>query len=204
MLRFVVIAGIVVGAAVAAPRFAPQLLAGLIAGEPGEGAQGADAPGAPPALGAPETPAGPRVVAVRPAAAPEPAPSASAAKESRRVSIPANRDGHFVVTALLEGRPVDAMVDTGATSVAITEATARRLGIFPRRDQFTLQVATANGVVQAAPVTVREVRGGAVAVRNVKAIVVPGDALALDLLGMTFLNRLAKFESANGRLLLVE
>lgn len=188
MLRFVVMAGVVVGAALVAPRVAPQLLAGFIATDPAE----------PPLA---TVSVAPVPVAVAPVAS---APTANVARDSRRVAVLADRDGHFMVTALLDGRPVEAMVDTGATSVAITEATARRMGIFPRRDQFTLPVATANGVVQAAPVTLREVRVGAVVVRNVKAIVVPGDALSFDLLGMTFLNRLAKFEAANGRLLLVE
>jgi predicted aspartyl protease len=35
-------------------------------------------------------------------------------------------------------------------------------------------------------------------------VVLPGDSLALNLLGMGFLNRLTKFEAAGGQLVLVQ
>jgi aspartyl protease family protein len=74
----------------------------------------------------------------------------------------------------------------------------------PPRADFTQPVATANGTVKAAPVKVSEIRVGGIVVRNVEAMVVPGDALSVDLLGMSYLSRLAKFESSNGRLVLIK
>jgi aspartyl protease family protein len=53
-------------------------------------------------------------------------------------------------------------------------------------------------------VILNEIRLGRISIRNVEALVIPGDALAINLLGMTFLNRLTKFESAGGQLVLVE
>ena len=49
-----------------------------------------------------------------------------------------------------------------------------------------------------------EVRVGDVTVRNVPAVVIPGQALGTTLLGMSFLARLQRFEIARGELLLTE
>ena len=93
----------------------------------------------------------------------------------------ADSSGHFLVEARIKGRVVSAMVDTGATTVALSEATARRLGIFPARAAFNRQVATANGIVEAASVTLPDVRVGNIVVRNVEALVIPGESLGIDL-----------------------
>jgi aspartyl protease family protein len=50
----------------------------------------------------------------------------------------------------------------------------------------------------------REVSIGGIVVRNVEALVIPGDGLAVNLLGMSFLGRLQKFESSGGRLVLIQ
>lgn len=94
------------------------------------------------------------------------------------------------------------MVDTGATTVALTEATARRLGIRPARTDFRYPVATANGTVMVALVELGDVRVGGITVRDVAATVVPGDALRTNLLGMSFLGRLSRFEMAGDQLVL--
>ncbi len=137
-------------------------------------------------------------------AAPDATAVAAPAPGIRQAVVRADRDGHYLVEALVEGRTIAAMIDTGATTVALTAATARRLGIVPARSDYSVSVSTANGVVAAAPVALREVRLGAVTVRDVKAVVIPDDALSVNLLGMTFLARLARFESGGGEMLLVE
>ena len=58
------------------------------------------------------------------------------------------------------------------------------------------------GVVMAARVNLREVRVGSVVLRDVTAVVVPGDALPVNLLGMSFLGRLSRFEIAGSQLVL--
>jgi aspartyl protease family protein len=63
-------------------------------------------------------------------------------------------------------------------------------------------VSTANGVVQTAPVRIREIRVGDILVRDVEAVVLPPRALGVSLLGMSFLRRLEGFEIAKGRLVL--
>ena len=94
------------------------------------------------------------------------------------------------------------MVDTGATTVALTEATARRLGIRPARSDYRYPVSTANGVVMVALVTLDEVKVGGIGIRDVEATVIPGDALATNLLDMSFLARLSRFEMAGSQLVL--
>jgi aspartyl protease family protein len=203
--RFIVIALILVGLALLAPRFAPSLIAGIVdRGEIETIEPAADAP--PPAeAGEPSSPPdqGPNS-SVEDSSPPPQDTRMVEVFDGRRVSIDADSSGHFVVEARLNGRPVTAMIDTGATVVALTEKTARRIGVFPLRADFTQPVATANGTVRAAPVRVSEIRIGGIVVRNVEAMVVPGDALSVDLLGMSYLSRLAMFESSNGRLVLIK
>jgi aspartyl protease family protein len=190
LLRFVVIAAVFVGLALAAPRFAPVLLGSLLDGADRVAMEPAS--DAPPSTAEVEEPRLPEVV------------DRIQVLDGRRVAIAADASGHYLVDARINGRVVSAMVDTGATVVALSADTARRLGIVPARSAFTRPVATANGVVDAAPATLREVRIGGIVVRNVEALVIPGDGLAVNLLGMSFLGRLQKFESSGGRLVLIQ
>ena len=120
----------------------------------------------------------------------------------RSVTLQQDKRGHFQVGGQVEGRRVDFMVDTGASVVALSEREASRLGIRPGRDDFTAQVKTANGIVKAAPVMLKSVDIDGLVVRNVQALVVPGNALTENLLGMSYLTKLKRFEYANGKMVL--
>ncbi len=120
----------------------------------------------------------------------------------RAVAIGRDSRGHFQTEARVDGRWIDFMVDTGASTIALTERDARRLGIFPSRSDFTVMVRTANGAVRAAPVQLNAVDVGGLVVRDVKALVMPDDALSENLLGLSFLTRLKRFEFANNKLVL--
>jgi aspartyl protease family protein len=122
----------------------------------------------------------------------------------RRVTVDADGRGNFVTYAVIDGVEVKAVIDTGATVVALTEATAGKIGIHPPQSAYTVEIATANGVVHAAPVTLSRVSVGNVSVLGVRATVVPGDALGINLLGMTFLRRLSKFESTGAGITLTQ
>lgn len=128
--------------------------------------------------------------------------AAAAANGRRSVAIARDDRGHFQVGGRIDGRRVDFMVDTGASVIALTEAEARRLGIYPARNDFTAQVRTANGTVNAAPVMLSSVDIDGLVVRNVQALVVPGKALSENLLGLSYLTRLKRFEYAGGKLVL--
>lgn len=110
-------------------------------------------------------------------------------KNSRSISLPRGTGGHFHADGLVDGRRVEFLVDTGASTVALREADAARLGIHPAQRDYSVQIQTANGVVLAAAVDLNRVEVGDLLVRNVRAVILPDQALAQNLLGMTFLGQ---------------
>lgn len=120
------------------------------------------------------------------------------------VTIAAGRNGHFRAEAEINGRPVQVMIDTGATSVALSYEDARRAGLFVKRSDFTGRVSTANGVTRIAPVMLDRVSVGDITIRNVPGAVLEPGRLRTSLLGMSFLNRLSRFDMRPGELVLQE
>ena len=121
-----------------------------------------------------------------------------------KVMVTADERGHFTSAFKLNGRQVDGMIDTGATLVAINSSTARRIGISLNPSDFSHDVNTANGSIKAAVVTIDRLQIGKITVNGVQAVVLDDRALSTNLIGMSFLTRLAKYEVQNGSLLLVQ
>jgi aspartyl protease family protein len=142
------------------------------------------------------TPASTKAAVPRSDVSREPAPS------GRTVTLASGRDAHFELTARVEGRPIDFIVDTGATLVILRESDAASIGIRPARTDYTAVVSTANGKTKAAPATLDRVEAGGITVHGVRALVLPDDALWRNLLGMSFLSKLKRYEVANGRMVL--
>lgn len=100
-----------------------------------------------------------------------------------------DRSGHFVTTAYVNGVATQAVIDTGATSVALSSDEAARMSIryagAPR-----VQISTAGGVKTAYRVNLASVRVGDITLHNVEALVMEGgrEQLPITLIGMTFLN----------------
>ena len=122
----------------------------------------------------------------------------------RKVVVAADARGHFTSTFKLNGRQVDGMIDTGATLVAINTSTARRIGISLNASDFRHEVNTANGTIKAAVVTIDRLQIGKITVESVQAVVLDDKALRTNLIGMSFLQRLEKYQVENGTLLLVQ
>ncbi|BCH14741.1 TIGR02281 family clan AA aspartic protease [Mesorhizobium sp. L-2-11] len=122
----------------------------------------------------------------------------------RKVVIAADARGHFRSAFKLNGRTVDGMIDTGATLVAINGSTARRIGISLNASDFKHQVNTANGAIKAALVTVDRLQIGKITLDGVQAVVLDDKALRTNLIGLSFLQRLEKYQVENGALLLVQ
>lgn len=116
--------------------------------------------------------------------------------------IDADRRGHYNTDIEVNGRRVGAMVDTGATSVALRYEDARAMGLIFPGDNFDVQVRTANGIAKAKRVELRSVRLGTITVRDVEGIVMDQGLLGQNLLGMSFLKRLSKVEVQRGQLVL--
>jgi aspartyl protease family protein len=131
-----------------------------------------------------------------------PTASPTASNNGRSMTVRRDRNGHFQVEGRVDGRRMDFMVDTGATIIAIPEREAARLGIHPAQREYTAQIRTANGVVRAAPTRLNMVEIGGLIVRDVEAVVMPNEALGVNLLGMSYLSRLRRFEIADGKLVL--
>lgn len=120
----------------------------------------------------------------------------------RSVIIHRDKRGHFQTEARVDGGYVGFMVDTGASVVALTERDAERIGVRPSRGDFTASVSTANGVVMAARARLASIDVGGLVIRDVDALVLPNTALRENLLGLSFLSRLKRFEYADGKLVL--
>jgi len=109
------------------------------------------------------------------------------APKGNKIVLAAGSGGHFITQGAINGRAVQFMVDTGATSVAMGVADAERLGIDYRKGQMA-RGNTANGAVTVYQVKLASVRIGEVEVYDVDAAVLPTGATHV-LLGNSFLNR---------------
>lgn len=105
-----------------------------------------------------------------------------------QVTMTADSRGHFVTTGTINGTSVRFLVDTGASSVALSVSEARRLGI-NYLSGSPGQVTTANGSTMAYKLKLDNVRVGEITLNNVDCVVVDGLGLNIALLGMSFLNR---------------
>jgi len=123
---------------------------------------------------------------------------------NRIVAIKAGAHGHYFASAEVNGRPIDVLVDSGASIVALTYDDARRAGVLVRGSDYTQRVSTANGFARVAPVVLDRISIGAITVRNVPAAVTEPGSLATSLLGMSFLARLQRVDMRAGTLLLQE
>lgn len=110
-------------------------------------------------------------------------------------------DGHYWADALIEGRAVRVMVDTGASVVALTRTDAARLGLKLTSDDFSGTIITASGPVRAAPVELQAVAVAGARVERVQALVVER-GLPHSLLGMSYLGRLSAFTATPASLTL--
>ena len=125
-----------------------------------------------------------------------------ATTSGRSLMLEADRLGHFQVEARIDGRSVDFIIDTGASLVVLRESDAARVGIRPRPSDYTATAITANGKIKAARATIDRIELGGITVYDVPAMVLPDEALAKNLLGVSFLSRLKRYEYANGRIVL--
>jgi len=143
------------------------------------------------------TQASPQAAAVQPVEQP-----AQVAVGQHKMELTSGRDGHFSVDARVDGRRIDFLVDTGASLVTLRETDAALIGIHLMPRDYTAVVSTANGKLKAARAKLDRIEVGDITVFDVQALVLPDEALSKNLLGVSFLSRLRRYEFVDGRMLL--
>jgi aspartyl protease family protein len=119
--------------------------------------------------------------------------------EKRVLEVRIVRDNHgsFTTSGAINGQPVDFLVDTGASGVAMSATQAKALGIRYRLTGTPIQVGTAGGVAEGHGVVLDKVRVGELELSNVGGVVVQADFGHRVLLGMSFLRRLDMSQNNN-------
>jgi aspartyl protease family protein len=117
------------------------------------------------------------------------------------VTFYADRLGHFMVSAKINGVTVNFLLDTGATNVVLSPADARRIGINTKTLRYQMPTSTANGISYAAAYNFKKIEVGSIRVYDVEGAISSG-GLDTSLLGMSFLSKLRSFEVSQGSITL--
>lgn len=121
--------------------------------------------------------------------------------EGGGIEVPLGPDGHYHLRADLNGTSVRFVVDTGATTIALSRDDAERIGIDVDGLAFVGQARTANGIVRTAPVLIDSFTIGEIHDERVMAVVIEAD-MDQSLLGMNYLSRFARVSMEGNRLVL--
>ncbi|AMO71810.1 retropepsin-like aspartic protease family protein [Sphingorhabdus sp. M41] len=117
------------------------------------------------------------------------------------VRIRQSADGHFWVDAKVNALPVRFLIDSGATTTAMTLETAKRAGIDISDSPFPVVLTTANGSVSAQRGTIQSLRIGPVSTRDL-AVVVAEEFGESNVIGMNFLSNLHSWRVEGGVMVL--
>lgn len=118
-----------------------------------------------------------------------------------QIVIQKSPDQHYYLTLNVGDVPVRFMVDTGASSIVISDRDTDRLGIEREGLAYLGQARTANGTIRTARVSLRDVTLEGEAIGILPAWVGDGP-LEISLLGMDFLNRFSSVEMSREALIL--
>ena len=121
--------------------------------------------------------------------------------EPASVSFDPAPNGHYYISALINGRSVDFIADTGASSIFLTQNDARRVGLNVENLNYNKIYNTANGQVKAAATTIPAFKVGPIELSNVE-VSVSSVADGQSLLGMSFFHQLNSYDVKNNVLTL--
>jgi aspartyl protease family protein len=119
---------------------------------------------------------------------------------SGAIELPRAPDGHYYLTLEINGKPLEFLVDTGATNIVLSHRDAERLGLDLTDLVYLGSAQTANGLVRTARLTLTDVRLGPIRDEALTAFVTDGD-MEESLLGMDYLGRF-RIEIAADRMIL--
>ena len=153
----------------------------------------------------------PTPVAAAPAPATRPLPACAEGGASeppqrqssgyREALLEADQRGQYAAEVLINGVPVEMLVDTGASEVCVSASTAQRLGLSPSGGR-KYTVKTANGLATAYSTILKNVSFDGLYMNDVEALILSPESGQVNLLGESFLKRLASVEQRNGTLVL--
>lgn len=129
-------------------------------------------------------------------------PGRAASLGARTVEIARGRGGEFNISTEINGARMPMVLDTGASAVVLTQEAAKAAGLPLEMLDYNVNVDTANGRTRAAAVTLDRVGVGGIIERSVPALIAQPGQLRVNLLGMSFLNRLQSWEVRGGKLIM--
>lgn len=122
--------------------------------------------------------------------------------EGQTTVIPMASDGHFWITARINGQDTELMIDTGATYTSLSHGAAKAAGLVPDNTKPPALLNTANGVIEARFSRIEELRFGTITARQLEAIVLPAASGDTNVVGMNLMNQLGSWRVENDRLIL--
>jgi aspartyl protease family protein len=125
-----------------------------------------------------------------------------AATRGHTVEFARSHSGDFPVSAQVNGARVLMILDTGASTVVLTNEAAKAAGLPLDMVKYSVNVETANGRTLAAPVTLERLVVGGISERSIPALIAQPGHLKTSLLGMSFLNRLQGWEVHGDKLVM--
>jgi aspartyl protease family protein len=129
-------------------------------------------------------------------------PGRAASMRGGAVEISRGRSGEFQVTTKVNGASIAMVLDTGASSVVLTQEAAKAAGLPLEMLNYSVNIDTANGRARAASVTLERVAVGSIVEKSVPALIAQPGQLKTSLLGMSFLTRLERWEVRGDRLVM--
>lgn len=120
------------------------------------------------------------------------------------VSIGQSANGHFQVNAYVDGQRIHFLIDTGASTIVLTQADAQKAGININDLSYSVPISTANGRAMAATVRLPEIRIGNIVRYNLRALIAKDGQLESSLLGMNFMNSLSSYTVKRDHLIMAD
>jgi len=120
------------------------------------------------------------------------------------VTLAKAASGHFEVHGRVNGKRVNFLVDTGASSVVLSKEDAQRAGIDTDTLSYSVPIMTANGRASAASINIGSLRIGDIERTNIRAMVTKDGLLSGSLLGMNFLQTLGGFTVRGDQLIMID
>ena len=110
-------------------------------------------------------------------------------------------DGHFWVDAKVNDEPVRFLIDSGATTTAMTLRTAQNAGVDISESPFPVVLITANGSIEAQRGNIQSLEIGSMVARDLPVVVAKefGDS---NVIGMNFLSKLRSWRVEGSEMVL--